>query len=60
MYAIRSYYERQIRRIAASLGYDVLRLVRLQIGPVTLGDLKPGQWTYLTDQEIEWLRASIT
>jgi len=52
--------KRQIRRIAASLGYDVLRLVRLQIGPVTLGDLKPGQWTYLTDQEIKSLRASLT
>lgn len=51
--------KRQIRRIAASLGYDVIRLVRLQIGPVMLGDLKPGKWAYLTDQEITSLRDSI-
>lgn len=52
--------KRQIRRIAASLGYDVIQLVRRQIGPISLGDLQPGQWTYLTKHEIKSLQDSIS
>lgn len=33
---------REIRRMLAHLGYEVLRLVRIQIDGFTLGDLKPG------------------
>ncbi|MCQ2108752.1 MAG: rRNA pseudouridine synthase [Fibrobacter sp.] len=34
---------REIRRMLAFLGYEVLRLVRIQIDDFTLGDLKPGE-----------------
>jgi 23S rRNA pseudouridine2605 synthase len=51
--------KRQIRRIAAGLGHPVLRLVRVKIGPLELGDLKPGQWRRLTSQEISQLRSSV-
>lgn len=34
---------RQIRRMLAHLGYEVLRLVRIQIDDFILGDLKPGE-----------------
>lgn len=33
---------REIRRMLAHLGYEVLRLVRIQINDYKLGDLKPG------------------
>ncbi len=39
---------RQIRRMLASLGIEVLRLVRVSIGPLTLGDLKRGATRRLT------------
>ncbi|MGD2050186.1 MAG: pseudouridine synthase, partial [Chloroflexota bacterium] len=45
--------KRQIRKIAAQLGFPVKRLNRLQIGPLKLGDLNPGEWRHLTDQEVE-------
>ncbi|MBE2201651.1 MAG: rRNA pseudouridine synthase [Anaerolinea sp.] len=48
--------KRQIRRIAAGLGYPVLRLVRLQIGPLTLGSLEPGKWRFLRPREVAALR----
>jgi pseudouridine synthase len=48
--------KRQIRRIAAALGHPVLRLLRERIGPLGLGDLEPGQWRYLTAEEIHSLR----
>ena len=51
--------KRQIRRIAANLGHPVLRLVRVKIGPLELGDLKPGQWRMLTTQEISQLRSAV-
>jgi 23S rRNA pseudouridine2605 synthase len=48
--------KRQIRRVAAKLGHPVRRLIRVRIGPVHLGDLKPGQWRPLSAREIEQLR----
>lgn len=35
---------RQIRRMMAFARHPVLRLVRVQIGKLALGDLKPGEW----------------
>ena len=48
--------KRQIRRMGAMLGHPVHQLIRVRIGPVYLGDLKPGQWRHLTEQEVEQLR----
>lgn len=35
---------RQVRRMGAAVGLPVLRLVRVQVGPYTLRNLKPGAW----------------
>ncbi|WP_083509573.1 pseudouridine synthase [Hyphomicrobium sulfonivorans] len=42
---------RQVRRMVAAQGADVLRLVRVGIGSVKLGDLGKGQTRPLTDAE---------
>ena len=42
---------RQIRRLLAAVGIDVLRLVRVAIGPLVLGDLPKGAWRALTPAE---------
>jgi 23S rRNA pseudouridine2605 synthase len=42
---------RQIRRLLESLGVRVLRLVRVSIGPIELGDLKKGVVRPLTHEE---------
>ena len=42
---------RQIRRMMEALGVDVLRLVRVAIGPLQLGDLAKGQCRVLTMDE---------
>ncbi len=47
---------RQIRRMCDYLGYDVVTLKRVRIMNVHLGKLKPGQWRYLTDEELQELR----
>ncbi|HET7649652.1 MAG TPA: pseudouridine synthase [Gammaproteobacteria bacterium] len=46
---------RQIRRMLSALDISVLRLIRIAIGPLALGDLGKGQWRYLDRQEIEAL-----
>jgi 23S rRNA pseudouridine2605 synthase len=50
--------KRQIRRVAALLGYEVIGLIRRQIGPISLGDLGPGQWIRLSDDEVKALHES--
>lgn len=47
---------RQVRRMTAAVGHPTLRLVRIAIGTVTLEDLQPGTWQYLTQDEIQQLR----
>ncbi len=47
---------RQIRRMCEYLGYDVVTLKRVRIMNVHLGGLKPGQWRYLTEGELQELR----
>jgi len=48
--------KRQIRRVAEVLGHPVARLIRVRIGPINLGRLKPGDWRKLTEQELKELR----
>ena len=50
---------RQIRRLCERAGVKVMKLQRIQEGPLSLGDLQPGQWRYLTEEEIRTLRASV-
>lgn len=46
---------RQIRLMAAHFRYRVKQLVRVRIGNVKLGRLKPGQWRNLSDAELRGL-----
>ena len=39
---------RQVRRMTAAVGHPTLRLLRVRIGGLELGDLPPGQWRELT------------
>jgi len=46
---------RHIRRMLATLGIEVLRLVRVAIGPLQLGNLPKGRHRELTPEEVESL-----
>jgi len=41
-----------IRRLIEALGLKVIRLIRLDFGPVSLGDMKPGRHRVLNTQEL--------
>ena len=43
---------RHIRRLLDAFGIEVLRLVRVAIGPLALGDLPKGKWRELTRREV--------
>jgi 23S rRNA pseudouridine2604 synthase len=43
--------KRQIRRMCELVGLKVVGLKRIRIGKVMLGNLPPGQWRYLRDDE---------
>jgi 23S rRNA pseudouridine2457 synthase len=44
---------RQVRRMTAAIGHPTLRLLRVRIGRLTLGDQPPGTWRVLTPAERE-------
>jgi 23S rRNA pseudouridine2605 synthase len=46
---------RQIRRVFEAMDVEVLRLVRVAIGPLALGDLAKGEWRHLTADEVQAL-----
>jgi 23S rRNA pseudouridine2605 synthase len=48
--------KRQIREICRQLGLPVVRIVRIRIGALRLGNLKPRQWRYLTREEVTALK----
>lgn len=47
---------RQIRRMLDALGHPVLRLIRIAIGGLQLGDLGKGHWRKLSETEIAALQ----
>ncbi|MEI7987967.1 MAG: pseudouridine synthase [Chloroflexota bacterium] len=47
---------RQIREMCQRIGLPVLRLIRMRISSLKLGDLKRGEWRYLTSSELKELR----
>lgn len=48
---------RQVRKMLQAVGHEVLMLRRVRFGPLTLGELKRGQWRELTDTEIDTLKS---
>ena len=48
--------KRQIREIGKLLGLPVVRIVRVRIGELRLGKLKPRQWRHLTSEEVAALK----
>ena len=50
---------RQVRKMTAAVGFPTLRLVRVAIAHLRLGDLDVGQWRNLTQPELKELRLKV-
>ena len=48
-----------VRRMIEEVGHPVTRLIRTEVGPIKLGDLKPGRWRHLTRAEVADLFAAV-
>lgn len=49
-------HKRQIRETGRTIGLPVAKIIRTRMGNLYLGTLKPGEWRYLTQQEINSLK----
>ncbi|MEZ0313182.1 MAG: pseudouridine synthase [Myxococcota bacterium] len=47
----------QVKRMFEAIGTQVIRLIRTEFGGIELGDLDVGLWRFLTEGEVELLRA---
>ena len=47
---------RQVRRMFEAVGHEVRALRRIKVGNLTLGNLEKGQFRYLTDDDVEYLK----
>lgn len=56
---LREGMNRQVRRMTAAVGHPTLRLIRIAIGPITLDELKPGEWREMTSTEIHLLKSHL-
>lgn len=43
---------RQVRKMTAAIGNPTLRLIRVKVGKLSLGDLAPGEFKYIRPQDI--------
>ncbi|HEY6202693.1 MAG TPA: pseudouridine synthase [Candidatus Limnocylindria bacterium] len=50
-------WKRQVRRMCIAVGLKVARLVRVRMGPLELGKLRPGDFRDLTKREIDAMTA---
>ncbi len=48
---------RQIRRMCEAAGLHVVRLRRIAVGKLKLGDLPSGKWRKLTGEEIAYIKS---
>jgi len=57
---IREGKKHQVKRMFSAIGYEILYLKRVAMGPLKLDPaLKPGQWRYLTEEEVKTLAQSV-
>ncbi len=47
----------QVKRMFEAIGTQVIRLIRTEFGGIEMGDLDVGHWRFLTEGEVELLRA---
>ncbi len=47
---------RQVRRMFEAIDRNVIFLKRISIGDINLGDLKKGEYRFLTDEEVSYLK----
>ncbi|MGB9779402.1 pseudouridine synthase [Caldanaerobacter sp.] len=48
---------RQVKKMCKAIGHPVIELKRTKIGDLELKGLKPGEWRYLTEEEVKYLKS---
>lgn len=57
---IREGRKRQVKHMCSAIGHPVIRLKRVQIGPIKLGELPVGKFRYMSDVEVRSILNSIS
>ena len=52
--------KRQIRRMLEKVGHPVMKLKRTRINGIELGRIEPGEYRYLTTEELEKMKKEVS
>lgn len=52
--------KRQVRRMLEAVGHPVVKLTRTKVGNIGIGKLKPGEWRFLSPEEVKGLLALVS
>ncbi len=55
---LREGHKRQIREIGRVIGLPIVKLIRVRIASINLGNLKSGEWRHLSVEEVKQLKQS--
>ncbi|NWF97597.1 MAG: rRNA pseudouridine synthase [Nitrospirae bacterium] len=50
---------RQVRRMFERIGYPVIKLIRIRINGIRLGNMKPGEYRFLNPEEVNKLKSEV-
>lgn len=57
---IREGRNRQVKRMFEAVGHPVMKLKRIAVGPIRIGKIKPGEWRFISEKELEELKSWIS
>ncbi|MCX7965703.1 MAG: rRNA pseudouridine synthase [Syntrophorhabdaceae bacterium] len=56
VFVVKQGKNRMIRKMCLAIKHPVLKLIRVRIGNITIGNLEPGQYRFLSEREVQYIK----
>ncbi|MCX7965647.1 MAG: hypothetical protein N2596_03360, partial [Syntrophorhabdaceae bacterium] len=59
VFVVKQGKNRMIRKMCLAIKHPVLKLIRIRIGNITIGNLEPGQYRFLSEREVQHIKSKL-